>query len=90
LFRHDLLQEDDDRTLSLSFGSFYRWNDAIVPVVKLDYYNLSAGLTYDVNVSKLRSTSNARGGFELTLSYKSFLNIKNSSIEKVRCLVDLN
>lgn len=90
LFKHDLIQEDDDRTLSFSAGSFYRWNDAIVPVVKLDYYNWSAGLTYDVNVSKLRSASNARGGFELTLSYKSFLNIRNSSIEKVRCLVDMN
>jgi type IX secretion system PorP/SprF family membrane protein len=90
LYKHDLIQEDDDLSFSFSMGSFYRWNDAIVPVVKLDYYQWSAGLTYDVNVSKLRSASNARGGFELTLSYKSFLNMKNSSLEKVRCLVPLD
>lgn len=87
LFKHDLIQEDEDESLSFNAGVFYRWNDAIVPVVKLDYYKLAIGLTYDVNVSKLRPASMARGGFELTLSYKSFLNIRNSSSEKVRCPV---
>ena len=87
LYKHDLLQEDLEETLSFSVGAFYRWNDAVIPVVKLDYYKLAIGLTYDVNISKLRTASNSRGGFELTLSYKSFLNIRNSSAEKVRCPV---
>jgi hypothetical protein len=56
-------------------------------VVKLDYYNLAFGLTYDVNISKLKSASKGRGGFEATLSYSNFLNIRNSSSEKVRCPV---
>lgn len=87
MFKHDLLQEGDEESLSLSAGAFYRWNDAVVPVLKLDYYKLAIGLTYDVNISKLKAASNLRGGFELTLSYKSFLNIRNSSAEKVRCPV---
>lgn len=89
LYRHLVLEEDDDYGVSLSFGGFYRWNDAFVPVVKLDYYQLSFGLTYDVNVSKLVKASQSRGGFELTMVYSSFLNIRNSSANKVRCPVSL-
>jgi type IX secretion system PorP/SprF family membrane protein len=87
LFKHDWYQEDEDQSLGFSVGAFYRWNDAVIPVIKLDYYKLAIGLTYDVNISKLRTASQFRGGFELTLSYKSFLNIRNSSAEKVRCPV---
>lgn len=87
MFKHDVLQEDIDESLSLSAGVFYRWNDALVPVIKLDYYQWAVGLTYDVNISKLKSASQFRGGFEMTLSYKGFLNIRNSSAEKVRCPV---
>ncbi len=51
----------------LYIGAFYRMNDAIIPVVKLDYKRYSFGLSYDVNVSKLRTASNMQGGMELTL-----------------------
>jgi type IX secretion system PorP/SprF family membrane protein len=88
LYKHDLLQEDEDYTVSLSAGAFIRWNDALIPVIKLDYYNLAVAATYDVNVSKLHIASNARGGFEFTLSYSNFLNIRNTSAEKVRCPVN--
>jgi type IX secretion system PorP/SprF family membrane protein len=87
LYKHDIIQEDDDEALSFSGGLFYRWNDAVVPVLKLDYYKVALGLTYDVNVSKLKTASQSRGGYELTLSYKNFLNIRNSSADKVRCPV---
>lgn len=87
MYKHDLVQEDIDNSFSLSGGVFLRWNDAVMPVVKLDYYKLGVGVTYDVNISKLRQASRAQGGFEITLSYRSFLNIRNSSAEKVRCPV---
>lgn len=87
MYKHDLVQEDIDNSFSLSGGVFMRWNDAVMPVVKLDYYKLGVGVTYDVNISKLRQASRAQGGFEITLSYRSFLNIRNSSAEKVRCPV---
>ncbi len=87
LFSHDIMQEDEDLGVSLAAGAFIRWNDAIIPVIKLNYYSWAIGATYDVNISKLRSASAARGGFEVTLSYSNFLNIRNSSLEKVRCPV---
>lgn len=51
----------------LYIGSFFRLNDAVIPVVKLDYKRYSFGLSYDVNVSKLKVASNLRGGMELTV-----------------------
>ncbi|MEO7264294.1 MAG: PorP/SprF family type IX secretion system membrane protein [Ferruginibacter sp.] len=87
MYRHDLLQEEEDMSISISAGSFLRWNDAIIPVIKLDYYKIGIGFTYDVNISKLKAASQMRGGFEATLSYRSFLNMRNSSSEKVRCPV---
>jgi type IX secretion system PorP/SprF family membrane protein len=89
LYRHDIEQPDEDLPLSLYVGGFYRWNDAIMPVIKIDYHKLGIGLTYDVNVSKLMTVSRGGGGFELTLSFRSFFKSGNSSLEKTRCPVNL-
>lgn len=48
-------------------GLMYRVSDAVIPVVKIDYNDLTFGMSYDMNVSKLRAASNIRGGFELSL-----------------------
>ena len=87
LYRHDLVAYEDEETISISAGSFYRWNDAVIPVIKFDYYRLGIGVSYDINVSKLAAASQMRGGLEATLSYKAYLNILNSSINKTRCPV---
>ena len=88
LYKHDLVRQDEDETISLSIGSFFRWNDAVIPVVKLDYYKLGIGVTYDVNISKLSVASRLRGGFEVTMSYRNFLTMRNSSLEKTRCPIN--
>ncbi|RYY38247.1 MAG: type IX secretion system membrane protein PorP/SprF [Chitinophagaceae bacterium] len=88
LFRHDLQQQGDEgETVSISGGVFYRFNDAIAPVVKLDFYQWSIGASYDASISRVKGATNGRGGFEITLSYKNFLNIRNSSADKLRCPV---
>lgn len=87
LYSHDLSQYGDEETVSIAAGTFYRWNDAVVPVLRLDYYQLGIGISYDVNVSKLKTASQLRGGLEVMLSYKAYLNILNSSVNKVRCPV---
>ena len=56
---------------SLSIGGAYRWDDAFVPILILDQRQWSFGLSYDMNVSKLKTASQSRGGFELTLGFKS-------------------
>jgi len=86
MLTHDLVQTDDDQKISISGGLFYRLNDAFIPVFKLDYYKLSVGATYDVNVSKLVPGSMMRGGLELTLMYKAFSpNHLSDEAYKTRC-----
>lgn len=63
-------------------GAFLRWNDALVPVVKLDYTPFSVAFSYDVNISKLKTSSYGRGGFELSISYIGFV---NRDIETLKC-----
>lgn len=49
-------------------GAFYRYNDAIIPVLKLRYRHAAIGVSYDVNTSTLRQGSNMRGGLEISAS----------------------
>ena len=77
---------DDPDPTTLYFGTFIRWGDAFMPMTKLDIKNLSLALSYDVNISKLHVASNWRGGFELTAAFRSFLKVRNSTLDKVRCV----
>ncbi|HEY0110080.1 MAG TPA: PorP/SprF family type IX secretion system membrane protein [Fibrella sp.] len=70
---------------TLHGGAFLRWNDALLPVVKLDYHPFSFSLSYDVNISKLKTSSYGRGGFELGISYVGFLDRDNSTLNAVHC-----
>ncbi len=69
----------------IHFGTFLRWDDAIIPVVKLDYNRFSLGFSYDMNISQLRTASQARGGFEFSLTYRDFLNNSRSTKDIPRC-----
>ena len=66
-------------------GAFLRWKDAFIPVIKIDYNPFSVALSYDVNVSQLKTVSQGRGGVELSISYIGFLDRDNSSKNKVLC-----
>jgi type IX secretion system PorP/SprF family membrane protein len=66
-------------------GAFLRWNDALFPVVKVDYHAMSFSLSYDVNISKLKTSSYGRGGFELGVSWVGFNERDNSSLNAVHC-----
>ena len=66
-------------------GLFLRWNDAIVPTVKLDMGSWEVGMSYDANISSLRTASQTFGGFEISLVFKDFLNSRNSTLEMTNC-----
>ncbi len=68
----------------LHAGGFLRWNDALIPVIKIDYAPFSMAISYDVNISKLKPSSYGRGGFEVSLSYIAF-RPRNSSLDYARC-----
>ncbi|HMO37917.1 MAG TPA: PorP/SprF family type IX secretion system membrane protein [Saprospiraceae bacterium] len=45
-------------------------SDAAIISTRFDYNNFSLGFSYDINVSPLRTASNANGGFEFAMVYK--------------------
>jgi type IX secretion system PorP/SprF family membrane protein len=74
------------KRMALYLGGYYRWNDAFIPVVKLDVYGLTFGLSYDVNASKLKSASQWRGGMELSTTYTMRFNRRSAELRKLRCV----
>ncbi len=79
------LDDPSDALYTISGGAFVRWKDAFIPVVKMDVRPLTFALSYDVNVSQLKTASQGRGGFELSLSYLKYIDGDRSSREAVRC-----
>lgn len=50
-------------------GSWYRFGDALIPYIGLEFGQMRFGASYDLNYSQLRAVSNTRGGFEISLIY---------------------
>ncbi len=63
------LGEDEGPMYTVHGGVYYRYNDAVIPVIKFDVRKISFGISYDINVSSLAPASKNRGGFELSISY---------------------
>lgn len=85
-YSHTLGDFSDNPTYVLHGGLFIRYKDAVVPVVKMDIRSFSVTLSYDINTSPLKTSSQMRGGFELGLTFKSFRK-NNSSQDRVICPV---
>lgn len=75
----------DEPQYTLHAGAFLRWKDAFIPVIKVDMQSLSLALSYDVNVSQLKTVSMGRGGFELSLVYTGFVNRERDNTYGVIC-----
>ena len=54
---------------SFYFGSWVRFNDAIIPYLGLEFDDFRFGVTYDYNFSSLKAASLKRGGIEISLIY---------------------
>jgi type IX secretion system PorP/SprF family membrane protein len=76
-------QNEDVRYL-FHCGTYMRWKDAIIPVAKIEFQPLAVAISYDANISALKTSSRGRGGFEISLSYQKYRN-NNSSLDAVRC-----
>jgi type IX secretion system PorP/SprF family membrane protein len=78
------LDDDTNPNYIISLGGLIRWEDAIIPMVKMEVMPITIGVSYDVNVSPLKAVSQSRGGFELTLTYQKFLDRSNAR-DALRC-----
>jgi type IX secretion system PorP/SprF family membrane protein len=85
LYTHSFDESGEEAALSVALGAAWRWKDAFIPIIKLYTHNLGIGLSYDVNISRLTTASQFRGGFELSLSYTGLWKRLAESLEKVQC-----
>jgi type IX secretion system PorP/SprF family membrane protein len=56
---------------AFSIGGYYRVKDAFIALAKFEYDHYAIGFSYDVNLSKLKTVSKTRGGFEISLHFIS-------------------
>ncbi|RFM34218.1 PorP/SprF family type IX secretion system membrane protein [Chitinophaga silvisoli] len=80
-----LYNEGLESTRGIYGGVFVRWGDAVIPTMRLDMDKYEISMTYDCNISKLKTASQSFGGFELALVFKGFLNSRNSTLDAVHC-----
>jgi type IX secretion system PorP/SprF family membrane protein len=79
--REDSRYTGNIKGMVFSLGGYYRNLDAIIPNVMLEMGQYALSVSYDVNVSELKSASSFRGGIELTLRFigtNPFLNQNKS------------
>ncbi len=66
-------------------GAMIRMNDAIIPVAKIEMKPFALSVSYDANISSLKTASKGQGGFELGISYQKFFEKNNTSKNATRC-----
>ncbi len=66
------VNNDLDNPTNVYVGSWLRFNnitDALIPYVGLDFGSFTLGLSYDVNISSLKTASQSQGGIEISMVY---------------------
>lgn len=69
-----MLKEDSKYTgyikgSTFSLGGYYRNKDAFIVAAAFEFANYTVGVSYDINISKLKAVSYGRGGLEITLRF---------------------
>ena len=54
---------------AIYMGGWFRFGDAFIANVKIDYMNFSLGVSYDINISNLVVATASKGGYEVSLAY---------------------
>lgn len=55
---------------ALYVGASYRLNDAVIALIGAEFNSFKFGISYDINISELRTASSGQGGIELSLGYE--------------------
>lgn len=64
---------------AVSLGGYMRAKDSFIAIAEIEVANYALGLSYDVNVSSLRTASGSKGGLELCLKYVNPNPFRNKS-----------
>ena len=58
-----------EHNLTGYLGCLYRFGDAVIPYVGLEYYDVRFGFSYDYNTSSLNAATKGQGGAEVSIVY---------------------
>jgi type IX secretion system PorP/SprF family membrane protein len=68
-------------------GLFYRYGDALIPMVGLEINHVRFTFSYDVTTSSLKNYNNSFGADEFNVMYKGFYNTFNGDRQQTLCPV---
>lgn len=87
LGRYDFSGDNSNDGLKVGVGLWYRMQDAVIPVVRLEYSDFILTFNYDANISTLKQATRGNGGPELSLTYSGFWNsTRKKSASKMNTL----
>ncbi|MFM7015904.1 MAG: PorP/SprF family type IX secretion system membrane protein [Bacteroidota bacterium] len=84
LFGAEIILPTTKKSQSISGGLHYRIKDAIIPSIAINYNKFRIGLSYDINISSLKTASHNKGGAEISIIYQT-LQIKAQPQRKTIC-----
>lgn len=67
--------------VTFDLGAFYRKGDAVIAATSFDYGNIRMGISYDINISKLKTASAYNGGIEFSLIYTGIFNTEKIKVK---------
>lgn len=74
-----------DNSTQLIFGGFYRWNEAAVVALGMQFNNMRVMASYDYTISSLRPDIKGNGGWELGLMYQGMYGNLYSGRKTINC-----
>ena len=78
LVSHSFKNPDNNQKAIFAAGLFYRWNDAYIPTMKLEYDAWTLTVSYDMTIAAKRLYLKGYGGYEVSLSMRGNYNHKKS------------
>ena len=84
-FNYDSKYTNFSTSSAITAGVFYRYRDAVIALLGYEYkrqFRLS--VSYDVNISTLRTSSKLNGGPEINLAYFGNFDRKRSRLRKIK------
>jgi type IX secretion system PorP/SprF family membrane protein len=83
MFTKDLDDIDNPKYL-IDAGVFLRWQNAAIPVIKLEAKPLAISFSYDIVIAQSAFATNSNGAFEMALTYQKYFD-HNPSKNALRC-----
>jgi type IX secretion system PorP/SprF family membrane protein len=57
------------REAAISLGGWYRFGDAFIPTLRIDFMSIIVGISYDITLSDINVAAESRGGMEFSVTY---------------------